>query len=317
MGGHGSRPRRRDLHRPARSPRRDPGDFRSPRLARGLGSFADDARRVCHPDRGPRGAASAGHGEPPACDRRDRGAFGHHPDPEPQPDHPVPLGRQGRHARLRGSAPDLSLSRFAQAANAAQSRVAAPHPAGDEKLFRWGGVPRRGDADPDQEHAGGRARLPRAEPAGAGLVLRAAAGAAAVQATADGGRGGPLFPDRAMLPRRGPARGPAAGVHADRHRDVVHHAGGYLRGGGRTPGGADEDGGPGRPFAPVAAHDLRRCDEPVRKRQARPSVRDGVDRSVGRLQGHGVQGVRRHSREGRRREGDQRQGIGRCSAARD
>ena len=54
-----------------------------------------------------------------------------------------------------------------------------------------------------------------------GNVLRAAAVAAAVQAAADGGRLRPLLPDRALLPRRGPARRPPAGVHADRPRDVA------------------------------------------------------------------------------------------------
>ena len=51
-----------------------------------------------------------------------------------------------------------------------------------------------------------------------GQVLRAAAGAAAVQAAADGRRAGEVFPDRPLLPRRRPARRPPAGVHADRHR---------------------------------------------------------------------------------------------------
>ncbi len=39
----------------------------------------------------------------------------------------------------------------------------------------------------------------------------------------------PLLPDRALLPRRGPARRSAARVHADRHRGVVHRARGHLR----------------------------------------------------------------------------------------
>ena len=55
-----------------------------------------------------------------------------------------------------------------------------------------------------------------------GQVLRAAAGAAAVQAAADGGRLRPLFPDRAVLPRRGPARRPPAGrVLPARPRDEL------------------------------------------------------------------------------------------------
>ena len=49
-------------------------------------------------------------------------------------------------------------------------------------------LPRGRDADPGQEHAGGRARLPGAEPRPSRQVLRAAAVAAAVQAVADGRR---------------------------------------------------------------------------------------------------------------------------------
>ncbi len=56
-----------------------------------------------------------------------------------------------------------------------------------------------------------------------GIVLRAAAGAAAIQATAASRGAGEVFPDRALLPRRGSARRPPAGVHADRRRGVVHH----------------------------------------------------------------------------------------------
>ena len=53
------------------------------------------------------------------------------------------------------------------------------------------------DADPDGVLAGRRARLPGAEPHPSRQVLRAAAGAAAVQAAVDGGRFRPLLPDRA------------------------------------------------------------------------------------------------------------------------
>ena len=56
------------------------------------------------------------------------------------------------------------------------------------------------DTYPDQEHAGGRARLPGAEPSLSRRVLRAATGAAAVQATAHGRRYRSLFPDRPLFP---------------------------------------------------------------------------------------------------------------------
>ena len=54
-----------------------------------------------------------------------------------------------------------------------------------------------------------------------GKFYRAAAVAAALQAAADGRGLRPLLPDRALLPRRGPARRPPARVHPARHRDVV------------------------------------------------------------------------------------------------
>ena len=85
------------------------------------------------------------------------------------------------------------------------------------------------DAVSHQEHAGGRPRLPRAEPREPRPVLRAAAVAPALQAAADGGRRRPLLPGGALLPRRGPARRPAAGVHPARPRDVVRAPRGDLR----------------------------------------------------------------------------------------
>ena len=51
------------------------------------------------------------------------------------------------------------------------------------------GLRRVSDADPDRQLARGRARLPGAEPAASRQILCAAAGAAAVQAIADGRRG--------------------------------------------------------------------------------------------------------------------------------
>jgi hypothetical protein len=58
-----------------------------------------------------------------------------------------------------------------------------------------------------------------------GQVLRAAAVAAAVQAAADDVGARPLLPDRALLPRRGPARRPPARVHPARRGDVVPRRG--------------------------------------------------------------------------------------------
>ena len=77
---------------------------------------------------------------------------------------------------------------------------------------------------------GGRPRLPRPQPPPAGLLLRAAAVAAALQAAADGRRLRALLPDRPLLPRRGPARRPPARVHPARHRDVLRRRRGRDRG---------------------------------------------------------------------------------------
>ena len=97
------------------------------------------------------------------------------------------------------------------------------------KIFRRQRLLGNRDADSGEVDARGRARFPRAEPPAPGRVLRAAAIAADLQADPDGVGDGPLFPDRALLPRRGSARGPPARVHADRRRDVVRASGERLR----------------------------------------------------------------------------------------
>ena len=86
-----------------------------------------------------------------------------------------------------------------------RSQVIASHPPAHDRA----GLHRVPDADPDRDLARGRARLPGAGAAASRQVLRAAAGAAAVQAAADGRRLRPLLPDRALLPRRG-QRAPTA-----------------------------------------------------------------------------------------------------------
>ena len=80
---------------------------------------------------------------------------------------------------------------------------------------------RNRDADAHALDARRRARLSGAEPRPSRAVLRAAAIAANLQADPDDLRHGPLFPDRALLPRRGFARRPPAGIHAARLGDVV------------------------------------------------------------------------------------------------
>ena len=77
---------------------------------------------------------------------------------------------------------------------------------------------------------GGRARLSGAVAAASGQVLRAAAGAAAVQAAHHDRGLRPLLPDRALLPRRGRARRPLARrVLSARRRDELRHPGGRVR----------------------------------------------------------------------------------------
>ena len=79
-------------------------------------------------------------------------------------------------------------------------------PAADDRA----GLHRVPDPDPDRLEPRGRARLSGAEPGPSRQILRAPAGAADVQAADHGRRLRPLFPDRALLPRRGCPRRPLA-----------------------------------------------------------------------------------------------------------
>ena len=137
-----------------------------------------------------------------------------------------------------------------------------------------GGLHRVPDADPDLQLPGGRPRLSGAEPRAPGQVLRAAAGAPAIQAAPDGGGLRPLLPDRAVLSRRGRARRPLAGrVLPARLRDVVRDPGGRVR--GHRAGAARRlRGVPARLHghaAALPAHPLRRGPGPIRHGQARPA----------------------------------------------
>ena len=131
-----------------------------------------------------------------------------------------------------------------------------------------------------------------------GQVLRAAAGAAAVQAAADDLGLRPLLPDRALLPRRGRPRGPLAGrVLPARRRDELRRAG------GRLPADREADDRalrgvrqrPPRHLA-VPAHPVPRVDAEVRLRQAGPARPARTGRRLGRLRGLRLQGVRRQAR---------------------
>ena len=134
----------------------------------------------------------------------------------------------------RGDPAALPLSRSASRGDERPAAPAPPDHARHAPLHGRQRLHRSRDADAHQGDAGGRARLSRAEPHASGQVLRAAAVAADLQAAADDVGLRPLLPDRALLPRRGPARRPAARVHAARRRDVIPDAGGHPADDGRA-----------------------------------------------------------------------------------
>ena len=154
---------------------------------------------------------------------RDRGAVGGR-------DAAVP-GRRARR-RSRRSSGCATASSICAATSCTRNIVLRSQViASIRRRMQRAGLSRVPDADPHLELARRRARLPRAEPDPSRQVLRAAAGAAAVQAAADGGGLRPLLPDRALLPRRGRARRSLAGrVLSARRRAVVRHAGRRVRG---------------------------------------------------------------------------------------
>ena len=145
--------------------------------------------------------------------------------------------RWARRLRLRHRYLDLRRERMR---DAIELRHAVAR--GDPRVPRRRGLPRDRDADAHALDARGRARLPRPGAPRAGLLLRAAAVAAAVQAAADGRRVRALLPDRPLLSRRGPARRPPARLHPARRRDVVRRGRGRARpqraAAGRTSSGA-------------------------------------------------------------------------------
>ena len=201
------RPRPAGVRRPARPLRRYPGDRarrdRGPRRRRaGAAAAAGGRGRRLDPRQGP--PARGRQGQQGPADRRDRGAGAGGHRAQRVGDAAVRGARRRRGQRGAADALPLPRPTPAAAAGGADQALAVHHrgpdlPAG-ERLHR------HRDADPDQQHARGGARLPGAEPRAPGQVLRAAAEPAGAQADLhDLGRR-PLLPDRALLPRRGPAR---------------------------------------------------------------------------------------------------------------
>ncbi len=211
---------------------------------------------------------------------------------------PALRDRRGR-PRGRGAAAALPLPRPQARAHARRDRAPPRGHAHHARAPGRGGLPGDRDADAHPLHARGRARLPGARAAAAGLLVRAAAVAPAVQAAADGGRLRALLPDRPLLSRRGLPRRPPARVHPARRGDVLRRRGG-RDGPGRSPAARRARGGRDRRRAAHRAPLLRRGDAALRHRPSRPpgGPRDrGADRGLPRL---GVQGLRERDRVGRR-----------------
>ncbi len=216
----------------------------------------------------------------------------------------APAPRLRRCGLPRGNAPPLSLPRPAARGAPPQHDAALGRGALDAGADVGGGIHRAPDADHHRLLAGGRARLPRAVAPPPGQVLRAAAGAAAVQAAPDGGGLRPLLPDRPLLPRRGPARRPQPDrLLPARHGDELRHPGGRVRrhraGAPRRLRGVRRRACGRRRLA--AAH-LGRERALVRDGQARPAVPDpdaGRERAFPRRR---LRPLRQGARGGRHRD---------------
>ena len=230
LGGAPPRPRRRDLHRPARPRGRRAARVPPRGRARGARRRAGPARASgCPRARARCALRPEGMVNPELADRRGRDR--RRPTLEvlaraETPPFPIEDRIEvGEDLRLQYRYLDLrrpEMTKILRAARTRSTAIIREHM--DARGFLEVETPA-----PHAQHARGRARLPRALAPVPGDVLRAAAVAAAAEAAADGGRAGPLLPDRAVPPRRGPARRPRLRVHAARRRDVLRRRGGPLR----------------------------------------------------------------------------------------
>ena len=241
--------------------------------------------------------APGGHGESRAADRPGRGLY--------LRDRGAGRRRRSAHAGVRRAGlsgrdqAQIPFPRSQARASARQHHAARQDHRFDPHAHEGGRLLRIPDADPDRFFAGRRARLSGALAHPPGQVLRAAAGAAAVQAAHHGGGLRPLFPDRALLPRRGRARRPLARrVLSARSGDELRHAGRCVRRGragdprrvrgicGRQDGDAE-----------VSAHSLCGSDGEIRHRQARPAQSDRNGRRERGLPRLRLQDFRQDSRD--------------------
>ena len=273
-----SRPWRRAVHRSARPLRPDPGGGRSRQP--GFQGRRDAALGMGGADRRQGAAAAGRHRESRPADRRDRGLY-------PR-DRGFGAGRRIADAGVRragisrGNKAQIPFPRPASRALAPKHHEARRRHRFDPAPDEGAGFLRVPDADPDRVVARRRARLSGAVARPSGKILRAAAGAAAVQAAYHGVGLRSLFPDRAVLSRRRRACRPLARrVLPARSRNELRHPAGRVR--RRRAGDPRRVRGIFRRQAgdeEIPAHSLRRSAEQIRHRQAGFAQ---PDRHAGRL----------------------------------
>ena len=224
LGASRARPRRRAVHRPARPLRADPGGRRPGQP--GLQAGGEAARRMGGADR--RQGARAVRAAPKMPNCRPAQVEVYINEVEvlgPADELPMPVFGDQEYPGGDPAASTASSICGATGCTPTSCKRGADHRF-DPPPHEGGRLLRIPDADPDRVVARGRARLPGAVAAASRQVLRAAAGAAAVQAAHHDRGLRPLFPDRAVLPRRGCARRPLAGrILSARHRDELRHPG--------------------------------------------------------------------------------------------